>query len=365
MSEVNEAKQISDHLNILIIEADSAEADKLMGLLKEQKLHPMIVSRVSSLGDGLEGLSKEQVDAILLNLMLPDSGGIHTLKKVIQLFPEVPVLIVNGPDDSALALHVFKEGAQDYLTKNEIGKRRLASAIVYATERAEYWKAHFNKLQSKTHTTKLAALGEISSDVSGDISGPVLKIGENLSQLKALLRGTSGNKEEALKLLDSTGDASNHLKALASELQDFAIEFGEEVQQALKMRQRYRILVVEDEDGVAYAIIRRLKKLGYELVDYAKNGREGYNMCVKSIKEGPRYSAVISDWKMPDWTGKDLLEKLRKNVYFENVPFMMVTAVDDRQQIKSLGTYRVNQYLLKPFTSQEFDKLVKRLLYHV
>ncbi|MDQ3023475.1 MAG: PAS domain S-box protein [bacterium] len=98
------------------------------------------IKSCSDLSCALELLRKQHFDVILLDLGLPDSQGLETLRTLRQMNPQsaVVVLVLTGNDDEELALQALKEGAQDYLVKNDLGSASLRRAIRYAVERKTF-----------------------------------------------------------------------------------------------------------------------------------------------------------------------------------------------------------------------------------
>lgn len=86
-----------------------------------------------SLSEGLKRLYGK--DAILLDLGLPDSVGFDTFKKIHSQAPALPIIVLTGNDDDALAFRAVQEGAQDYLVKGQVNSQILARSIRYAIER--------------------------------------------------------------------------------------------------------------------------------------------------------------------------------------------------------------------------------------
>ncbi len=74
-------------------------------------------------------------DMVLLDLSLPDSHGLETLARWQAAAPTLPVIVLTGSDDEALAVAAVREGAQDYLVKGRIDGGLLVQAIRYAIER--------------------------------------------------------------------------------------------------------------------------------------------------------------------------------------------------------------------------------------
>jgi two-component system, cell cycle sensor histidine kinase and response regulator CckA len=74
-------------------------------------------------------------DCALVDLSLPDSRGLEAVRKFLTSAPRLPVVVVSGNSDQALALAAVHEGAQDYLVKGRIEPDVLARTIRYAIER--------------------------------------------------------------------------------------------------------------------------------------------------------------------------------------------------------------------------------------
>lgn len=80
-------------------------------------------------------IEEMQPDIILLDLSLPDSSGMDTYLAVKAFNHRIPVIILSGLADMALAMSAIQEGAQDYLVKDDFDERLLAKTIQYSIER--------------------------------------------------------------------------------------------------------------------------------------------------------------------------------------------------------------------------------------
>ena len=90
---------------------------------------PSLAAAVAKVRAGLKP------DIVLLDLSLPDSFGLETLARWQAEAPALPVIVLTGSDDEALAVAAVREGAQDYLVKGRIDGPLLLQAIRYAIER--------------------------------------------------------------------------------------------------------------------------------------------------------------------------------------------------------------------------------------
>ncbi|MBD2529301.1 HAMP domain-containing histidine kinase [Nostoc flagelliforme FACHB-838] len=100
--------------------------------------------------------SQRRFDLVLLDLSLPDSIGLDTLKEFQAAVPDIPVVVLTGLDDEDLALQALAEGAQDYLVKDQITIQRLVRAIRYAIERSEI----LNQVRESEERTRQALAKE-------------------------------------------------------------------------------------------------------------------------------------------------------------------------------------------------------------
>lgn len=93
-----------------------------------------LLEYTDTLKGGLDLLSRQDYDIVLLDLMLPDSRGLDTLRQIRETAPGLPVVVLtNLPDD--IGLKAIVSGAQDFLTKNKLDAGRLRHAIDFALTR--------------------------------------------------------------------------------------------------------------------------------------------------------------------------------------------------------------------------------------
>lgn len=90
---------------------------------------------------GLNCMAAEKYDVLLLDLSLPDSRGLETIKKVTSTKPDIPIVVLTGLDDEDIAIDAISHGAQDYLSKNQINSNMLIRTIHHAIERKQTMEA--------------------------------------------------------------------------------------------------------------------------------------------------------------------------------------------------------------------------------
>lgn len=122
-----------------------------------------------------------------------------------------------------------------------------------------------------------------------------------------------------------------------------------------KTREMYTILVVEDNPDMLHFISTQLKN-DYQVVG-ARDGEEGLESARKFLPD-----LILSDIMMPKMSGYDLLKAVREDYSLRNIPVIFLTAKAE-QDMKIEGLeYGVNDYLTKPFNSQELLARVKNLI---
>ena len=122
-------------LQVLLVEDNPGDARLIREHLADAGAAGFTVETVQTLACAVERCSRPGVDAVLLDLGLPDCVGLDTLKAVRACAPELPVLVLTGLDDEKTAVQAVLAGAQDYLLKGEIGGAVIPRALRYAVAR--------------------------------------------------------------------------------------------------------------------------------------------------------------------------------------------------------------------------------------
>jgi len=115
------------------------------------------------------------------------------------------------------------------------------------------------------------------------------------------------------------------------------------------------VLVVDD-----FATMRRILKnifrqLGFENIIEADDG----TTALEALKKN-KIDLIVSDWNMPKMTGLELLKTVRASDENKDIPFLMVTAEAQKQNVLDAVQAGVSNYVVKPFTAEQIsDKLEK------
>lgn len=112
--------------------------------------------------------------------------------------------------------------------------------------------------------------------------------------------------------------------------------------------EKKKILIVEDDNFVAEVYSTKLTEMDYEIV-VAQNGEEG----LKSLKDN-KIDLILLDIIMPVMGGIEMLEVMKKNEEWKNIPVILLTNVGEKESIQKVREMGVKDYLIKShFTPAE------------
>ncbi len=122
---------MTESLRILLVEDNPGDAR----LLREMLPRSFKITHVERLDEAFTKLHAMPVDAVLLDLTLPDSQGLGTFRRLHDAFPELPIVVLTGLADDDGAVQALREGAQDWLVKGHAPPEVLVRALRYGFER--------------------------------------------------------------------------------------------------------------------------------------------------------------------------------------------------------------------------------------
>lgn len=124
-----------EKLSILLVEDNRADLVLIREYLAEQQTFSYDLLSAGMLESALELLTRREFDVVLLDLSLPDSSGVDTVRRMVTGFPDIAVIVLTGLRDEKTALQCVRYGAQDYLEKRHLSPVMLDKSIRYSLER--------------------------------------------------------------------------------------------------------------------------------------------------------------------------------------------------------------------------------------
>jgi len=118
-----------------------------------------------------------------------------------------------------------------------------------------------------------------------------------------------------------------------------------------------KVLVVDDFATMRRIVKNILTQLGYKSIIEADDGT-----TAMTVLKQEKIGLIISDWNMPKMTGLDLLKNVRANPEWAKIPFIMVTAEAQQDNIILAVKAKVSQYIVKPFTADTLGEKINKVL---
>ncbi len=120
------------------------------------------------------------------------------------------------------------------------------------------------------------------------------------------------------------------------------------------------VLIAEDNPNLRKVIANVVKKIGYSNILEAEDGVQAWHHI-----ENGKVGLVLTDWSMPGMTGLDLLKKIRGTKGpIGNLPILMITAADTKDQIVTAGKEGVDAYIIKPFSVKTIQDKIQEAVEH-
>ncbi|MCH9686781.1 MAG: response regulator [Deltaproteobacteria bacterium] len=226
---------------ILLVEDQTIDAALVRHLLRKVSEHDevQVVRTVDAAVRALPG----DFTLILLDLGLPDGQGHEVFDRVNDAAAGIPIVVLTGIDDGALARQCIEGGAQDYVVKREIDEHTLGRSVAFARARD-----HAQRLRSRLqHADRLASVGQLAATVAHEVNNPATFIRLNtedilrrVAEMEQLVIGQAETVEplvlqvwlaQARTILADNLDGIERVIRLVRDLRLFSGTNGEEVEQ--------------------------------------------------------------------------------------------------------------------------------------
>ncbi|MFZ2524358.1 MAG: diguanylate cyclase [Candidatus Ferrigenium altingense] len=174
MSEVSQQA-----ISILVVEDDPGDFGLIRAHVRLSRLGPSggkePLTWAKTLAEGIAAGQSNKPDVVLLDLSLPDSAGLATVQAMHTALPGVPIVVLTGHDDSALAVAALQIGAQDYLVKGQYDHDALGRAVRNALVR--------EALESRLRLFEVALNSVASGIVITDVDAHIQWVNPAFTQL--------------------------------------------------------------------------------------------------------------------------------------------------------------------------------------
>lgn len=129
-------------------------------------------------------------------------------------------------------------------------------------------------------------------------------------------------------------------------------------QEAASSGAKIRVLLAEDDSFLSSMYVTKLQLSGFD-VDHAENGEK----ALEILQGGSKPDIILLDIVMPKKSGFEVLEELKKNSDWANIPVILLTNLSQKDDVDRGLSLGANDYLIKAhFTPSEVVSKIQKLL---
>ncbi len=119
---------------------------------------------------------------------------------------------------------------------------------------------------------------------------------------------------------------------------------------------KMKVLVVDDFSTMRRIVKNILRQMGFVNIYEADDGTTALE-----ILKSEKIQFIISDWNMPHMSGIELLKAVRTSEEWKDLPFLMVTAEGQKEQVLEAVKSRVSNYIVKPFPAETLTEKIHKI----
>lgn len=117
------------------------------------------------------------------------------------------------------------------------------------------------------------------------------------------------------------------------------------------------VLIVDDFLTMRRIVRKILRDLDFQNIIEAEDGTAAIDVLNTN-----KVDLIVSDWNMPKMTGLELLRHVRSDDRTKDLPFLMVTAEAQKENIVEAVKARVSNYIVKPFTAATLEEKLAKIV---
>lgn len=213
-------------LRVLVVEDNSVDLRMLESMLTESSHFASFLKLSRDLNSAINILNTHEFDVVVLDLNLPDSQGVDTLKELNKHHQNVSIVVNTGAYEDELGLETLSCGAQDFLVKGKYNAYVLNKVLHYAVERKRLEMELVNAYDQLKETQsqliqseKLKVVGGLASGVAHEVKNPLATI---LYGVTFLAEEIKIENDKYKVVIDNIKEAAHRANDIVTDLLDFA-----------------------------------------------------------------------------------------------------------------------------------------------
>lgn len=209
-------------VEILLVEGCDSDARLYLRMLA-RSWRTAHVTHVATLRAAVQHLTSHSVDAVLLDLELPDSSGLQTLSRLYKRATDVAIIVLTEFSDEMLGLEAIKMGAEDYLAKILATGNALERCLRYAIERKRLVGSIRQRDAELAHLSRLATMGEMASGLAHELRQPLTAI-KNYAEASSfrLTAGDKASRQRVMENLAAMSQQASRCSEILQRMKDYA-----------------------------------------------------------------------------------------------------------------------------------------------
>ncbi len=342
-------------LKIMVVDDDYSSRLFLQKTLEKENY------QITLCNDGLEALEildRQSFDLVITDLKMESLGGMELLEKVKSRDPEIAVIILTGYASIQTAIDALRLGASDYLIK-PINIEELRIRVKKALERQELER----KLkEAERRITYNATITTANHEINQPLT--VILSGADMIKMELDREGISSAKiENYLRLIQKAGQRIANILRRFREISSPVIQQIPHGMQMIDLKmektekpskERY-ILFIEDEENLRQIIKELLESEGFRVI-LASTAKEGVELF---RSDQPMIEIVLLDFHLPDASGEDVFDQLKK--IDPGVKVILTSGFEFDESIQKVLDKGAFGFLSKPFSKDQIINFIREV----